>query len=767
MIPKFLAAGILFSALAAALVYFRSRPVRSTLVEVLPPDGAELDLQAWVRLFRGLYGMARPWWKRWLSGQPWMAFELEATDGVITPRCWFPEELEPLVSSQLRTALAGCVVTEAAPAPIAPGHVARARLHLWRDSLFALAEAKGDALAAVANSMVAAPQASLQLVISPDVTWQRRALRQLDQMAGLPSTAGLLNRIVSWPLGALMDAILPAPPAEPSSRPRSHLDPLPPSDKAAQPGYLVEARVRVTAATRGQANRTMQAVTSGFRSLDGANGLRPARVFFGRHFDRTLATRAAPTRATSILIAEELAQLFHLPCGTGNLATAPMALAPIAGLAGQGKVIAVADIGGEPISISQESCRHHLHALGPTGSGKSTLLLNLALDDIRAGRGVGVIDPKGDLVRSLLERIPESEWDRVILVDPAQRQRPIGLNVLDCDDPDLHDLVCDQVVAIFKKTYERYWGPRTDDILRAALLTLLRKPGTTLCEVPLLLLRPEARKHFVKDLRDPVGLDPFWREYEATPEAQRLQLVGPLLNKLRSFLLRRTVRNVLGQSASTVSLSQAIDSNAILLISLAKGLLGEETSRLVGSFMVARIWQAAMARAGRPEAGRPDFNLYLDEFQNYLHLPQSLDEILVEARGYRLSLVLANQHLGQLAGPTREALASNARTRVVFQCGQEDARYLAREFDPWLEERHLRSLQPFQVAVRMFAAGHTVRPFTGRTRPAPAAPTSDHSARLIDTALERYGRPRDVVELEIAARLGRYGLGGTTEENAS
>jgi TraM recognition site of TraD and TraG len=296
---------------------------------------------------------------------------------------------------------------------------------------------------------------------------------------------------------------------------------------------------------------------------------------------------------------------------------------------------------------------------------------------------------------------------------------------------------------------------------------LLRTRGTTLCEVPLLLLKPAARKHFLKGLRDPVGLGPFWKEYQATPEAQRLQLVGPLLNKLRSFLLRRTVRNVLGQSASTVDLADAIDKNKILLVSLAKGLLGEETSRLVGSFMVARIWQAAMERAGRPEASRPDFNLYLDEFQNYLHLPQSLDEVLVEARGYHISLVLANQHLGQLAGPTREALASNARTRVVFQCGQEDARYLAREFDPWLEERHLRNLQPYQVAVRMFSSGHTARPFTGRTRPAADALGADHSERLVDSALERYGRSRDVVEVEIAARLGRFGFDDGSEEAAS
>ena len=152
------------------------------------------------------------------------------------------------------------------------------------------------------------------------------------------------------------------------------------------------------------------------------------------------------------------------------------------------------------------------------------------------------------------------------------------------------------------------------------------------------------------------------------------------VSKSESGRLAQTDPSLLGQSSSTVQMTDLLDGNAILLVSLAKGLLGEETSRLLGSFIVARLWQAAMHRADRPEPDRPDFNLYLDEFHNYLYLPQSLDEVLAEARGYRLSLTLANQHLAQLSATTREALAANARTRVVFQCGQEDAASLGKEF---------------------------------------------------------------------------------------
>ncbi|MGI0130186.1 MAG: type IV secretory system conjugative DNA transfer family protein, partial [Thermoplasmata archaeon] len=319
------------------------------------------------------------------------------------------------------------------------------------------------------------------------------------------------------------------------------------------------------------------------------------------------------------------------------------------------------------ITIPQSDCLQHIHFEGGTGAGKSTVMANLALQDIAARRGIGVIDPKGDLVRDLLARIPEQHWDRVVLIDPSLRERPVGLNLLEYDDAEQIELVCDQVVTIFKKAYDRFWGPRTEDVMRAAVLTLLQQPGRTLCEVPLLLLYPDARAEMTKRLADPVGLEPFWEEYGRMGEGQRLQSVAPLLNKLRSVLLRRTVRNMLGQSRSTVRFGEAMDSGKIILVSLARGLLGEDTSQLLGAFIVARLWQAAMARAGRPETERPDFNLYLDEFHSYMHLPQSLDEVLVEARGYHLGLVLANHHMGQLAPSTRDALSANAHTRVAFQ----------------------------------------------------------------------------------------------------
>jgi hypothetical protein len=755
---------VVIAAVLAAAATIRSRYDRrpGVLLDLIPPEGSASDLRAWVLFFGSLYAIAHPRWKRWLLGQPWVVFELWSEDGNLGARCWAPARLERLVTVLVRSALPGIEVRPAVEDPGLRFPATRTRLRLDRDPLYVLADPKPDELRSVMLALAAAPSGVIQLALSPDVGWQTRALRQLDQAAGLPPEHGFVMSVVGWIVDGLFHLVLHDP-GEVKATPKRPSRPAPPGDKAMRPGYRAEIRLRVAAPTDGEANAQMHALVAACRSFDGANGLRPAHVWFGKLFDKAVTSRRAPGGA-GILTAEELAGVFHLPADVAGFESAPVRLGLGRRPQSSGKVICLTEDGsGTPVAISPADSRQHIHVLGPTGAGKTTLLLNLALDDIRAGRGVAVIDPKGDLVRDLLERIPAEAADRLVLLDPSARERPVGLNVLECPDPDLHEVVCDQVVAIFKKTYDRYWGPRTDDVLRGALLTLLRHPGSTLCEVPLLLLQPAARAKYVQGIVDPVGLEPFWDEYEQLPNGQRLQMVGPLLNKLRSFLLRRTVRNVLGQSQSTLDLPRILDGGGVLLVSLAKGLLGEETSRLMGSFLVARIWQAAMARADRPESERPDFSLYLDEFQNYLHLPQNLDDVLVEARGYHLGLVLANQHLGQLATTTREALAANARTRVAFQSGQDDARYLAREFAPWLEEHHLRNLQRFQVAVRMCRDGRTDRPFTGVTRPMPPSLGELHSAELRDAALARFGRPRDQVEGEIVQRLRDRGLLGEEE----
>jgi hypothetical protein len=760
-----------------AVERWRRRYHAGVVLDIIPAEGASFEPAQWVGFFRNLYGIAAPWWKRIALGQPWITLEFWAEERRIVTRCWVPERLEPLVRVNLATVLAGAEIRNGGDQPAVGKVAVRSRLRLWRDPLYPLGQPKVDALRGVLSSLLASGSGVVQLAIAPDVRWQGRAQRSLVRAirgdAGGHVLRGLLSDLAGLLVGGLTEAAAVFGPSSlhhPASHPPVAASlpsgPRPPADKAAEPGYRAEIRLAVASGSRAESRHWMQALTSAFRTLDGANALRPARVWRRAGFDRSVTERRPPGGGI-VLTAPELAGLFHLPCPGVPMDSAATRILPAPGAQRRGRTICLAeDAERTPIVLTQADARHHAHVMGSTGSGKTTVLLNTALDVIEANdSALIVVDSKGDLIRDLEERIPDEHLGRVIVIDPAQGRHPVGLNLLECEDPELRELVCDSVVTIFRKNFDRYWGPRTDDVLRVVLLTLLRSGGATLLDVPLLLQQPEARIPYTALLDDPVGLGSFWSEYERMSEVQRAQLVGPLLNKVRAFLLPTNVRNMLGQVASTVDLGRAMDDRRIVLISLAKGQLGEEVSRLLGSLIVARIWQAAMARSRRPEPARADVNLFLEEFQDYLHLPSSIDDVLAQARGYRLSLTLTNQHLGQLSQAVREALAANARTRVVFQVGQEDARYLAREFEPWLGEQQLRNLQRHQVAIRLCVDGRTEPPVTGMTRPAPASLGEAHAERLIRRSAARYGRPHQIVAAEIHARLRASGfdVGGVPE----
>jgi hypothetical protein len=321
------------------------------------------------------------------------------------------------------------------------------------------------------------------------------------------------------------------------------------------------------------------------------------------------------------------------------------------------------------------------------------------------------------------------------------------------------DLVTDQLVGIFRRVYEQFWGPRTDDILRAALLTLLASgPGATLADVPRLLSDEHFREQLLAELDDPVGLEPFWEWYEQLSEPLRAQATGPVLNKLRAFLLRRNVRAIVGQPRSSVDVTRVLDQGRLLLVRVPKGTLGEDTSRLLGSFVVARVWQAALARAARPEGERPECALYVDEVQSYLTLPSPLADMLAEARGYRLSLCLAHQHLGQLPREMREALAANARTKLYFQLSLQDAQALARELEPEMSAHDLANLPRHTAAARLCQGGETGRPFTLQTEPlAPGEAARATQVRAVSRA--RIGVERERVEARLARRGRRVRRG--------
>jgi hypothetical protein len=377
------------------------------------------------------------------------------------------------------------------------------------------------------------------------------------------------------------------------------------------------------------------------------------------------------------------------------------------------------------------------------------------LQDITAGAGLALIDPKSDLVDDILERLPVDRFQDVIVLDPASTERPVGFNLLGSLRGEAQrELVVDHVVHIMSSLWHDSWGPRTSDVLRNSLLTLTHTSAPdgsafTLAEVPALLTNGAFRRMVTGQRTVPESVRPFWYAYEQMSENERTNVIGPSLNKLRQFLTRTPLRLMLGQSEG-IDVGDVFRKRRILLVQLSKGTLGTETAQLLGALLVASLWQATLSRAGvAAEYRRPAF-LYLDEFQDVLKLPLDVADMLAQARGLGVGVVLANQHLGQLPESVKTAVLGTVRNQVVFQLDYDDARTLANRFAP-LTADDLMGLDAYEVALRLSVGGRVLTPVTGVT-----LPLSDQRVPVDIAALsrERYGTPRAVVEAALRSRTG-------------
>jgi AAA-like domain/TraM recognition site of TraD and TraG len=423
-----------------------------------------------------------------------------------------------------------------------------------------------------------------------------------------------------------------------------------------------------------------------------------------------------------------------------------------------GAVVGLSDYPGmedRPLALKTADRLLHTHVIGPTGTGKSTLLANLALQDIAAGLGVVLIDPKGDLVEAIAERFPSTRsTDDLIILDPSQTTRPIGFNPLaSAANEHERELVVDHVLHVFREIYKDFWGPRTDDVLRSALLTLVHVHALdgsplTLCEVPTLLTNHGLRQALGKQ-SIPDQLRPFWSWYHGLKPADQVSVTGPVLNKLRAFTDRTAIRLMIGQ-ATGLDLSSVLDDGKVLLVSLAKGRLGEETAALTGSLLVASLWQATLRRAFMPAAARRPVMVYLDEFQDVLKLG-AVGDMLAQARGLGLGLHLAHQHLHQLPRDLAHDVLGTARIQVIFQVGQEDAKALAKSVEPTLGAADLQGLEAYHAVLRACIAGRTSPPITAAMLPL-GEPTRDGQA-LAEASRDRYGVDRLQVERALKVRL--------------
>jgi type IV secretory pathway VirB4 component len=328
--------------------------------------------------------------------------------------------------------------------------------------------------------------------------------------------------------------------------------------------------------------------------------------------------------------------------------------------------------------IKTEDRRKHVYIIGKTGVGKSTLIANMAIDDIRKDRGVGIVDPHGDLSEAILDYIPKRRLNDVVYLEPFDTERPFSLNVLEIKNKQQKDLVASGIVSIFYKLYKDSWGPRLEYILRNVILTLLEAPGATLVDILSLLANAEYRKKVVSQLQDPVLKD-FWeKEYAKMPDRLKAEAISPIQNKVGQFVTSKMIRNIIGKTKSSIDLENIMNEGKILILNLSQGKLGEDNTALLGAMLITQLQLAAMNRSFIKEHDRKDFFLYVDEFQNFA--THSFIKILSEARKYRLSLTLANQYIEQLDEEIQRAIFGNVGTLMSFVVGSRDAYVLSKEF---------------------------------------------------------------------------------------
>jgi hypothetical protein len=417
----------------------------------------------------------------------------------------------------------------------------------------------------------------------------------------------------------------------------------------------------------------------------------------------------------------------------------------------RGKVVAESTFPGDerPMALSVSSATRHLHILGPTGVGKSTALLNLITQDLAADRSVAVIEPKGDLIEDVLARIPEERLSDVVLLDPTDSIAPVGLNPLaPMGRPP--ELVADQLLSVFHKMYAAHWGPRTHDILGNALASLALIPGMTLCALPLLLADSGFRRTIVGQLHDPIGLQPFWAGFDAWSEAERTAATAPVLNKLRPFLVNPKLRAVLGQAQPKFDVRHIFTRHTILLVNLAKGQIGPEAANLLGSLVMAQLWQASLAQSSVPTSRRRAVFIYVDEFQDYLNLPVDLADALGQARGLGVGLTLAHQHLHQLDATMRSSVLANARSRVCFQLAAEDARLMSANTP--LDPTDFMGLGAYECYVQL-VADDSVQPWcSAHTLPPP--PTTSDSRNVRSLSRDQFGISVEDVDGSISDLMG-------------
>jgi len=740
----------------------------------VPKENEKTPLAA-EALFASLHGI----------GDSRLSFEIEAKEKSIRFYVWVPMPLRGYVESQLYAQYPNINIlemrdyAESSKVPADLSAVAT-ELKLGREDLYPLKTFLNfdvDPLAAITSTLSKLEENQhiwIQLIIWPEGNkWRNRAIRYINDIRRTGAKRAGFAKVVLKELvilgGEIIGAIFRGGSYQPTEGVVKSVELSPGMEqalkeieaKSSKLGFRATIRLVVFDRQLEMARSKLQLAVGAFKQFN-TNNLNYFEVGpFVHDRPRILSayTSRSPGVSNFILNVTELASIYHLPnvsVTTPNIVWAgskkgePPPNLPLEHEipAEELTLLAKTNFRGseEKFGIKLQDRRRHIYVIGKSGVGKSVLLKNMAIDDIKERRGIAMIDPHGEDVTELLDHIPNHRVNDVIVFDPGDREFAVGFNMFELLDPKYKVVTASGIVGSFKNLFADSWGPRLEYWLKSAVLALMDYPNATLLMVPRMFTDKDFRSKVLEKVQDPLIKSRWINEWpKLDPKAQG-EAIGPILNKVGQFLSSPVIRNIVGQPKSSIDFREVMDEGKILLVKLAKGVIGDDNSNLLGSMIVTQFQLAAMSRADIPPSERRDFYLYVDEFQNFA--TDSFATILSEARKYNLSLVVANQYMAQLREEVKNAVFGNVGTLITFRVGADDAAVLMKEFAPVFDANDLVNLNIYNIYLKLSIDGLTVPAFSAQTLP-PPPDKNYNSEKIIALSRERYAKPVKFVEEKV------------------
>ncbi|MFA6593931.1 MAG: type IV secretion system DNA-binding domain-containing protein [Candidatus Buchananbacteria bacterium] len=760
-------------------------------------------------LYSNLGGLRSPrGFKTWLFGRfdHWSFEIVLGLDGLISFYIAVPEYLVEYVKQQIFSKYPYAQIEETGDYNIfnQQGFVAIGYFKLLKQNMFPLLTYKQmnnvDPLVSIISVLSKfgdKQTAAIQLVMrSAAPGWRKKGVKVASEMqqgkdikkamaAANPGFFSGLERVFGTPADWFFSS-KPKDPAKPEQQYR--LSPMEEQavkaieEKASKAGLDVNVRVVAFAPLESQANENLRRLIDSFAqysSYQYANGFKGVVKGEGRQLIHDFIYRNFDEKAGMVLNTEEMTSLWHLPLPNTevpriNWLTARR-LPPPLNIPTEGVMIGENVYRGQKTIVRMKDVdrRRHMYIIGMTGTGKSTTMATMAAQDIRDGRGVCVVDPHGELVENILKHIPKERAEDVILFDPSDLERPIGLNMLEATSPYEMDMAAQEMINIFYKLLPdpAMAGPMFEHYMRNALLALMadREDPGTLVELARIFTDDAFRKKKLEHVTDILVKD-FWeREYAMSQKGSTgADMLSYVISKTGRFVENELMRNIIGQSHSGINFREAMDSGKILLLNLCKGKIGETNSSLLGLIAVAKLQMAALSRADMPEEQRQDFFLYIDEFQNFI--TDSISIILSEARKYKLNLCLGHQFIAQLVQNNdtrvRDAVFGNVGNLLVYRIGVDDSEIIAKQLSPVVNEYDVMNIEKYNAYFRIMIDNTAMPAFNLKCyQPSQVVPASPEIvAPLKELSRLKHGRDRQLVVRDIAERSRIGQLGGVKKE---